>query len=451
MTTPRQTNNSMSAGLFGDSSLDPESSDVDSSSTSATIDSVVPVLPPVSTPVAGSSVSASVAPDPAFLAAVVNAVKVALAAEQAAVSTSIAGPASSSPMPVSVPGGVPSQDLGARTETFLASGTGFPSSPPNTLPSFSQGRPNYVVPSFISTFAAPRPAIPMNSLISVGSSLPYSTHVGVNTSLSSLPSAATLQQPFVVGPGFSPIPAKTVSQILAGKYVDPCDLLSANIVHTEPESTVLLDGRLVFAPSTKKNRRRIEDIGTWSEAFTIFSMILTSHFPYRWRDLMSYKLLILRTHRQYTGRVWLAYDKAFREHAAATKLVDWSSLNVQLYSLSTARASVRGGPDGLFSDLPEPFAATSSQIICRSWNRGRCSAQSVSCRFAHRCSNCGGPHRAHGCSIRTETSTRQPAPAGRLRLQFRPPVPNPGAVDGCSRVLTVNVYCLPTVRDRLLS
>ena len=418
MTTPRQTNNSMSAGLFGDSSLDPESSDVDSSSTSATIDSVVPVLPPVSTPVAGSSVSASVAPDPAFLAAVVNAVKVALAAEQAAVSTSIAGPASSSPTPISALGGVPSQDLGARTETFLASGTGFPSSPPNTLPSFSQGRPNYVVPSFISTFAAPRPAVPTNSLMSVGSSLPYPTHVGVNTSLSSLPSAATLQQPFVVGPGFSPIPAKTVSQILAGKYVDLCDLLSANIVHTEPESTVLLDGRLVFAPYTKKNRRRIEDIGTWSEAFTIFSMILTSHFPHRWRDLMSYKLLILRTHRQYTGRVWLAYDKAFREHAAATKLVDWASLNVQLYSLSTAGASVRGGPDGLFSDLPEPFGATSSQIICRSWNRGRCSAQSVSCRFAHRCSNCGGPHRAHGCSIRAETSTK----TARTRRSPSPPV-----------------------------
>ena len=418
MTTPRQTSNSMSAGLFGDSSLDPESSDVDSSLTSATIDSVVPVLPPVSTPVAGSSVSASVAPDPAFLAAVVNAVKVALAAEQAAVSTSIAGPASSSPTPISALGGVPSQDLGARTETFLASGTGFPSSPPNTLPSFSQGRPNYVVPSFISTFAAPRPAVPTNSLMSVGSSLPYPTHVGVNTSLSSLPSAATLQQPFVVGPGFSPIPAKTVSQILAGKYVDLCDLLSANIVHTEPESTVLLDGRLVFAPYTKKNRRRIEDIGTWSEAFTIFSMILTSHFPHRWRDLMSYKLLILRTHRQYTGRVWLAYDKAFREHAAATKLVDWASLNVQLYSLSTAGASVRGGPDGLFSDLPEPFGATSSQIICRSWNRGRCSAQSVSCRFAHRCSNCGGPHRAHGCSIRAETSTK----TARTRWSPSPPV-----------------------------
>ena len=46
---------------------------------------------------------------------------------------------------------------------------------------------------------------------------------------------------------------------------------------------------------------------------------------------------------------------------------------------------------------------------------------------------------------------KPPAPAGRLRLQFRPPVPNPGATDGCSRVLTVTLRCLPTVCDRLLS
>ena len=93
MTTPRQTNNSLSAGLFinGDSSLAPESSDVDSLSTSTMIDSLLPALPPVSTPVVGSFVSALVAPDPAFLAAVINAVKVALASDQAAVSTSIAG------------------------------------------------------------------------------------------------------------------------------------------------------------------------------------------------------------------------------------------------------------------------------------------------------------------------------------------------------------------------
>ena len=82
----------------------------------------------------------------------------------------------------------------------------------------------------------------------------------------------------------------------------------------------------------------------------------------------SHVLLILRTHRQFTGRVWLAYDKAFRKHAAAMKLVDWSSINIQLYNFCTAGASVRGGPDGLFSNLPKPFGVTSSQVICRSWN-----------------------------------------------------------------------------------
>ena len=222
-----------------------------------------------------------------------------------------------------------------------------------------------------------------------------------------LPSGPLLQQPFVVGPGFSPVPAKTVNQIVSGKFVDLSDLLSVNIVHTEPESQVLLDGRLVFTPSTKRNRRRVEDISSWCEAFAIFTLIFTSYFPHRWKDLTCYKLLILRTYRQFSGRVWLAYDKAFREHAAAAGIVDWSSMNVQLYNLCAAGASVRGGLDSPFNEFPEPSGAASSQVICRSWNRGRCSAQSAFCRFAHRCSSCGGPHRFRACSALADNSTNR--------------------------------------------
>ena len=40
------------------------------------------------------------------------------------------------------------------------------------------------------------------------------------------------QQPFVVGPGFSPVPAKTVNQIVSGKFVDLSDLLSAFGLHS---------------------------------------------------------------------------------------------------------------------------------------------------------------------------------------------------------------------------
>ena len=137
-------------------------------------------------------------------------------------------------------------------------------------------------------------------------------------------------------PSFSSILAKTVSQIVAGKYVDLGDLLSVNIVQTEPESQAFLDGRLVFLPSAKKQHQHIKDIVTWSEAFTIFTLILTSHFPHRWKDLTSYKLLILRTYCQFSSRVWLAYDQAFHQHAAATKLVDWSTMNIQLYNFHAA-------------------------------------------------------------------------------------------------------------------
>jgi hypothetical protein len=61
-----------------------------------------------------------------------------------------------------------------------------------------------------------------------------------------------------------------------------------------------------------------------------FSMVFTYYYPQRWRDLLQYKLLIIRTYRQFSGRAWPAYDQAFREHAAAIQLTNWSQLNVQL-------------------------------------------------------------------------------------------------------------------------
>ena len=73
------------------------------------------------------------------------------------------------------------------------------------------------------------------------------------------------------------------------------------------------------------------------EAFSIYSPVLTSHFPHRWKDLRQYKLLLLCTYQQFVNRVWLAYDRAFREHAATTNLTDWSNINVQ-FSISMQRA-----------------------------------------------------------------------------------------------------------------
>ena len=88
-----------------------------------------------------------------------------------------------------------------------------------------------------------------------------------------------------------------------------------------------------------------------------------------------------------TALVWLTYDRTFWEHAAATNVVDWSSVKVQLYNLHAAEALARGRYE-LPSDSLELISSSSSQVVSRSWNRGRLSIPYTSCRFAHRRSSC---------------------------------------------------------------
>lgn len=79
-----------------------------------------------------------------------------------------------------------------------------------------------------------------------------------------------VDQPFVAGPGYSPVPAKLVSQIRSGKFIELSELLAANLVSSKTEPQLMLDGRLVLSAPPKKPRRHIEDITTWMEAFTVF-------------------------------------------------------------------------------------------------------------------------------------------------------------------------------------
>ena len=86
----------------------------------------------------------------------------------------------------------------------------------------TQHRPDFVVPVFVSTFA---PLIP-----AVTSSTNTAAVTPLNLSgISSLVQTPILHQPFVVSPGFSPVPAK----VMAGKFVELNELLSANLVLNE--------------------------------------------------------------------------------------------------------------------------------------------------------------------------------------------------------------------------
>ena len=148
-----------------------------------------------------------------------------------------------------------------------------------------------VVPSFVSTFA--------NLSMFVFSPVStYNLPTGATPNVADRPAvlaSTAVDQPFVIGPGFSPVPAKLVAQIMAGKYINLSEYLAVNLVQRDPEPQLLLDGRLVMTSQPKKQRCRIEDIASWMEAFTIFSLIMVSSFSHRWKDLMQYQLLILQT------------------------------------------------------------------------------------------------------------------------------------------------------------
>lgn len=61
-------------------------------------------------------------------------------------------------------------------------------------------------------------------------------------------------QPFVVGPGISLVLVKLVFQIVAGKHIDLCDLLSMNMQVKEPELQFLFHNCLVLTSQPKKSQ-----------------------------------------------------------------------------------------------------------------------------------------------------------------------------------------------------
>ena len=240
---------------------------------------------------------------PAIVSLITQTVRAALAAKRAdnppssLASTppilSVSSPSVPSTAMSACSGGVPPL-LSSSTHAFLTAGAGVagPSHPGRPIQSMYP-----VVPSFVSTFADP-------SMSAFSSASAYNLLTSATRDVADRPAVHALpvvDQPFVVGPGFSPVPAKLVSQIMAGKYVDLSELLAVNLVQKDPEPQLLLDGCLVLTSQPKKQRRRIEDIASWMEAFAIFSLILVSSFPHRWKDLMQYQLLILRTYRHFSG------------------------------------------------------------------------------------------------------------------------------------------------------
>jgi hypothetical protein len=141
---------------------------------------------------------------------------------------------------------------------------------------------------------------------------------------------------FVVGPGIPPVPPKLVAAIVSRDFIDFALLLEDHVDPDAPSFSLVAD-QLVIRPA--KRRQEITDTLTWMQAFSVYTLVLTTYWPARITDLLKYQLLIMRTAQQFAGSTWLSYDRAFRRQAAAYNQTDWSYMNTELYSFHVSAAA----------------------------------------------------------------------------------------------------------------
>ena len=220
----------------------------------------------------------------------------------------------------------------------------------------------FIVNAFVSTIS-PMSAITDSNSARFGAPITsLFTSLSVATSLSNLSYSASGPKPekaFIVGPGHAPIPAKLAKKIIEGQFVELADLLTVNLRAVEQEPQTFLEGKLLVS-NAKRRQVEIKDILSWTEAFTIFQLVLCATFPLHWLDLTKYKLLIIQTARQHPGLAWLEYDLAFRRDAAASGLNDWSKMNLDLYNfhLHSSTSSSLLPRSSSLSGLPQSFSGS---------------------------------------------------------------------------------------------
>ena len=265
----RSTNNSLSAGLPTEDSL-PYTATSKSPVTSTASSSWSPQF-------ADSLTEAVVRAIGNCIPAIISSIQSNASSH---VSSSVAGvSATGAPRPISSSASAPIATTSDGVSS-VASGT-------FTLPAFV---PAFPPVSAITVSSSAHPVTPtLSPFVSPGDTR------GLPSIESSLASPKSLKA-FIVGPGLATIPSKLMLKIVGAQFVELADLLSVNLRAVEQEPQTFLDGRLVVS-SSKRRHLETKDILTWTEAFTIFQMVLCAAHPHRWPDLsircLSFKRLVI--------------------------------------------------------------------------------------------------------------------------------------------------------------
>ena len=85
--------------------------------------------------------------------------------------------------------------------------------------------------------------------------------------------------PFSLGPGHTPIPAKLVSKILTGQFVELADLIPENLDVPEQVQHTITGSSLVSISPARPKRKEVIDVVTWVECFVSFMSVVMTYAP----------------------------------------------------------------------------------------------------------------------------------------------------------------------------
>lgn len=236
---------------------------------------------------------------------------------------------------------------------------------------------------------------------------------------------ASKVQALVIAEGIPPIQVKILERMRRWEFVDLATLLS-DPIHKAEDMAVHQQNQVILfqtVEQAQKRRRQIQDIASWTQAFTIYMAALasaTTTLKEETVGLITHLHLINQLARELGGKQWLKYDTDYREWAAAKGIRKWGDLNLTIYGrcLAVGWGATSASPADSI-DIPDksgsrprsgaskrnkPSRQTSK--ACFQWNfEGNCPRSD--CRYPHCCFYCGDPHTAEECR-----STKRPRREG---------------------------------------
>ena len=137
-----------------------------------------------------------------------------------------------------------------------------------------------------------------------------------------LPPSSTIPPvPPPPGSTIPPVPPSLVQKIEAGAFIEFEDLVPS---HLGFEETV----------GSKSKQCPVTSIAEWLQAFAVYVSVIARKQPQCVPDLMGYQILMLEGSNEYKGSSWMAYDRRFRQQAAAHPNCEWSKIDSTIWNLA---------------------------------------------------------------------------------------------------------------------